>query len=302
MHACKHSLALFLWITAANLASAGELELFNARTAPEEGWSWSDARIRKHGNHLQIVEINKQGDVGNVFVEQRFPYHPRGEITLHTREMAQGVHTFQVMGFAGDTPLRAVEPVKDASRAGSHVLRMRDLRLPPETQSVLFKIWVGGAEGAALELEEFRYVLPVDADDILVEERFGPETEWIADDVVGQVDAAGLRLTLAAERSFGSVLINRLMARHDASWLLLHLSAVEAGTITVQFAAFDGSGDYLDSIDAIPAVVGGWHGVRLGDIAWPAGTAHFRVKVWLGGSASANAVLARLLVLKDEAR
>ncbi len=289
---------LGLGLTAAGAAEPIEsIELFNARTAPEEAWGWSDARIRDKGDRLVVTEINKRGSLGNVFPEHRFPYHPRAEIHLDCREAPIGAYSFQVMAFAGDTLIGAAEPIKDAASGGRHRFGMAGLALPPETQAVLFKIWVSGAEGASVVLDQLRYTLPVAPADILFDESFDDAGPWTAEHAEIARDGTGVRMTLRDGRAFGNFLIEPLLARRDGAWLLVHTPEVRGGTLTIQLAAFDAGGEYIGSVDALPAVGGGWHGIRLGLVNWPDGAEQFRVKIWLSGAPAASARVDRLLLL-----
>lgn len=289
---------LLVWSTAGAL-SAEEIELFNAQTAPEEAWSWSDARIRKQDNRLVVTEINKQGMVGNVFPENRFPYHPGGVVALDVESVPSGSYTFQVMAFAGATPIFTVEPVKDSTQAGPFEIPLAKLNLPPETQSILFKLWVGNAEGASAVLKNLRYTVPVAPDVVLLDERFASPTDWTASDCVLASATQGVRMSLSEGKSFGNILLNQTLGWDDNAWLLVHAPEVSAGTITLQLAAFNGMGEYLESVDAIHAVGAGWHGIRLGQVAWPQGTLKFQVKLWLGGASESSAVFDRLLLMND---
>ena len=280
-------------------SSAEILELFNARIAPEEAWSWSDARARKRGEQVVITEINKQGNLGNVYPERRFPYHPEAELLVECRDMPKGAYSVQVMGFAGDVPIETIDLIKESAKGGRHIFRLAERGLNPKTQSVLFKVWVGGVEGATVELDELRYTLALPANDIVFDEQFAAPGRWIPEHASIAQGSPGLTLSLQAGHAYGNLLLDALLARDDSSWLLIHAPAVSAGTLTIQVVAFDGQGDYLASVDAIPAVSSGWHGVRLGQLDWPAGAAQFRVKLWLGGSPGARVTIARVLLLKD---
>ena len=282
-------------------SSAETLELFNARTAPEEAWSWSDARARKRGDRVIITEINKQGSLGNVFPERRFPYHPGAELQFECRDMTGGAYSLQVMAFAGDTPIGTLDLIKESATGGRHIFRLAERGLDPKTQSILFMVGVGGVVGATVELDELRYMIEFPAENIAFDERFVAPGRWTPEHASLAQGSSGLVLSLQTGHAYGNLLLDSLLARDDASWLLLHAPTVSAGTLTIQVVAFDDQGQYLSSVDAVPAVSAGWHGVRLGQLDWPAGATQFKVKFWLGGSPGANATIARVLLLTDGA-
>lgn len=279
-------------------AWATPLELFNAQNLAEADWSWSDARVRKQQATWVITEIHKQDTAGNVFVERRFPVHPDGEIAINVQAVPRGALTFQVLAFAGETPIYTAEPLKNVTRPGRHVLNIRDLGLPSQTQSLLFKLWVSEAEGASAVLDELRYYIPLFPDLLVLDETVGASSAWVATDAQWAVSGSGGHLTLAADKSYGSALFDRWLNRADDQWLLLHAPIVKAGTLTLQLVAFDEAGAYLESVDVVAAFGRGWHGIPLSQVAWPEGAAQFKVKLWLGGTPDAEAVVERVLLLK----
>ncbi len=291
-------IALCVWL-GAPVVWAEELILFDAQRAAEEAWSWSDAKIQRRGDQLVIVENNKSGDYGNVFVDTHYPYHPDAVLAVDVRSVLNGTYTIQVLAFQGETHIHTVDPIKNSASTGSRALPMRDLKLPPETQSVRFKVWVAGAEGAAIALGNLRYSRMIETDQIVLDEPMKTLTYWEADGTSPELVEGGIRVTLAEGASFGSLLYEPMRARRDDGQLMIHTPRVHYGTITIQLVCFDRDHLYLESVDAIRAVGTGWHGVSLAGVKWPDRTAHYKVKIWLGGEPGAEAKLARLLELEE---
>lgn len=292
-----------MWIMAGLMAAGSmawgeELVLFDAQRAPEEAWSWSDAKIQRRSDQLIVSEINKAGDYGNVFVDTHYPYHPDAVLSVDVRSVLNGSYTIQVLAFQGETHIHTVDPIKNSVSTGSRALPMRDLKLPPETQSVRFKVWVAGAEGAAIALGNLRYSRTIEAEQIVLDEPLKTLTYWEADGTIPELVDGGVRVTLEEGAGFGSLLYEPMRTRRDGGQLMIHAPRVHYGTITIQLVCFDRDHLYLESVDAIRAVGAGWHGVSLGGVKWPDRTAYYKVKIWLGGEPGAEAVIGRLLEIE----
>ena len=198
---------------------------------------------------------------------------------------------------SGKTHIGTIDPVKDATDPGRREIRMADLDVPAECDTILLKLWVGGAEGATTLLNNLTYTVQMSPEDIRNDENFGKAEVWEATDVRLSHTDDSATVELADGKSFGSALYQPLLPRSDEGRLLVHASAVTGGTLTLQIVAFGPEGRYIASVDAIPSFTSGWRGIALNRIAWPEGTTHFRVKLWLGGTGGASAVLDRLLLL-----
>jgi hypothetical protein len=289
---CMFMIGLF------NSASAEELELFNALVMPAESWNWADAKIQKKENGLLVTEINKAGDYGSVFVDERFPFHPAAKIKLRVDEVLSGDYTMQVLSFVGNTHIQTLDSVKSSRQTGVQEFEMSGLKLPPESQAVLFKLWVGGAEGASTKLGNLTYSLPVAPDAIVKDDAFASSNEWEAVDVVlNYLPQRGVEVKLAEGKSYGSILYRPLLTRSDDAYLFVHVPGATSGSVTMQVVVLDSAGAYIQSIDVLPAFGAGWRSVRLGQIEWPEGATHFRVKLWVGGTAATEVSFNRLLLL-----
>ncbi len=293
----SRAVAVLLAMIGAAMALAEDLEIFNAQTAPEAGWGWSEARIRKRGDKLIVTEINKTGVVGSVYFDQRFPLLSAGRVVLDVEAVPSGVYTLQVLSFLGSSPLLSDEPVKNSNRPGRFDISVSDLKLPTEAQSILFKLWLGQSEGANMILNNLRYYIPLPPEDVIFDDHFADSAKWSATDSILRPFSSGYEMTLSEGKPYGNILLNHDFASDGHSWLLVHIPKVERGTITVQLVAFDSNGDYSQSIDAIVAVGAGWHGVRTDSIEWPPKVGKFQVKIWLGGDSNCSAEFARLLLI-----
>lgn len=292
-------LVLLCIITAAMATQAAELELFNARSIEEDQWTWSDARMEKNDYGLLVTEINKTGDYGNVFVDRRLPYHPAGRVDLDVAQIMSGAFTLQALAFVGDTHIHTAELIKGSTRTGPQSFALDRFEFPPETQSVLFKLWAVETEGASLLLNDLRYVLPIEETGILRDEQVDRAEHWEGSDLIVTPVTTGVRATLVEGKAYGNLLFGPMFPRAETSTLLLNVPEMSYGVLTLQLAAFNSSGEFIEAFDVIKRFGAGWHGIPLDRLAWPDTAAQFRIKLWLEGTAGAEAIIDRVLLLKN---
>jgi hypothetical protein len=290
-----------IWIGLAVRAAAApveEITFFQASAAGPDAWSWAGARVIDSGGKLLISEQNKDGDYGDAFVADAFAYYPSGRLVLDVDSVREGVYTLQILCFKGKEMFHSVDAIKGSRKPGRHPIELSTLSLPPETGSVMFKIWVAESEGAAVRLNDLVYTVPIIPEKVGFDARFTDPAKWAGDQARLTRSGTIGRLELTGTATFGSILNTARRPNNPDDRILLQVQPVAGSTVTLQLVAFDAEGMHLGSVDAIKDVGAGWHGARLGSLAWPDGATQFEFKIWLGGKAGATADLMRLLILK----
>lgn len=294
-----------LLLVGAERAHGEDLTLFSAATAGADAWGWGDAKIKKElGGGFSIRENNLKTTVGDVYVLERFAYLPDGVVELNVDKVLAGNYTVQVLAFKGEANIGSADLVTQAKTGGKLQFVLNTVKLPAETSMIGFKIWVGGAKGAAIVLNDLKYTLSIPTEKIAYDkpitsnstDMMTDKTSWAPGDNGGKIS---LKSNDPADL-IGSAVLPDVMKNPKDGTLLLHVPAVENGNITIQLVAFDDKAAYLNSVEVINKVGAGWHAVRLNQVQWPEGTDSFKVKIWIGGVAGsiATATVQRVMVVK----
>jgi len=296
MHMMARTLVAGLAMLA--VARGEEIVFFRASSAGPDAWSWGMAKAKPQGAELRVSEANPDANYGDVYVSDRFPYVAGGLVELDVSAVESGTYTLQLLGFQGDAHVSTAEPVKSVAQAGVQRVKLPVAGLSPDTQSLMFKLWVGDAEGAASRVKELVYRVPVATEGATLDERFRDPAVWRveADRLSVAVEPAGARLQLQGAQTFGPAGHTRALPVTRAGLLLVHIASIQ-GTLTVQLDTFDASGAHVGAVDVIKHAGAGWQAASLASVEWPAGATTYSIKLWLGGSAGATALLDRLLVV-----
>lgn len=278
-------------------ARAEEIVFFKSSQAGPDAWSWAGARAKAQGAELRVVEANPAGDYGDVYVADRLPYVEGGVIRLDVAAVEKGTYTLQVLGFRGESHDYTVEPLKDLAATGPNDVSLPVEGLGADSDSLLLKLWVGGAEGAATRVRDLIYSADVDVRGALLDDRFAAGGGWQSepDRLAVAYGPAGASLQLQGAHTFAPLARPGSLSLTRAHLAVLHVASVE-GTVTLQMDAFDATGTFLGAVDVIKDAVAGWHAVSLSAAKWPDGAVSFAPKLWLGGNAGARAIVDRLLV------
>lgn len=285
-------------------AAADDLMLFQASSAGVDAWGWGDAKMKQTKDGLSIQESGKSKSVGDVYVLERFAYLPEGVVEFDVSQMGDGTYTFQILAFKGDANIGATDVVKESKIGGKQVFPLSSIKMPAETERITFKIWVGGARGASMVLNDLKYSVSIPQDKIVYDKAINSNTTEVETDKTSWTPSdSGGTLALKSNdpaEAIGSAVLPDLMKNPKEGTLLLDLPSVKNGNVSVQLAAFDDKAAYLNSVEVLNKVGAGWHAVSLAKVPWPAGTDSYRVKIWLGGESGAigTAVLKRVLVVK----
>ena len=274
---------------------AEEVTVFSAAEAGPDAWTWEGARLTEEGANLKLAK--DKGESCDVVLADRFTYLPDGVVEFSVDRVVSGTYSIQVLAFKGGDYLGAVDLVKDSMFAGTKTVPLKDLKLPAETRFVTFKLWISKDLGSSVLFKEIRYYVPVVQTSILYDLAVGTTTSGLVDQATWSPGEKGGRLALLPGGSVGSVVFQDKIEKPARGKLLLKASDVKNGTLTVQVCAFDGAGNYLDSVEVINRAISGMS-ADLGSITWPELTETFQVKVWLGGGAGTSAVIQRILILE----
>ncbi len=279
-------------------ALAEEMVFFQSSSAGSDAWSWGGAKIKSEVDGLLITETNPDGAYGDVFPSDRFPYIPSARITLNVGKVLSGTYTLQALCFKGSVFFKSVDIVKDAKATGDQTFRVAQLGLPPETQSIMFKLWVGNQEGASIKVKELKYALSVLPGGVLVDERFDHPSKWTPEDLVLTPGAGPFVMGLAPEKTYGSMSWESPVEKDPLSILLVHVAEARSSVVTVQLDLLGENGEFIRAVDAVKDVGTGWHGVPLATLDLPAEAAKYKIKIWMSAGVAGTARLDRLLVLK----
>jgi hypothetical protein len=295
----RWSLLVLISLLCAINAVSKEIVFFSARQKGEDVWSWSGARIKKSGSVLRIYEKDREHNYGDVYVPRSFPYLPEARLRINVKTIESGTYTVQALCMSGKSHFDTVNLINDSTTLGATDVSLSDYNFPEMTDNIILKIWVGGQEGAAMQLNNFEYFLPLDAFKIVLDDPLDqlPEEEKPSNADV-DMHPHGLKMVLEQDSSYGALVLDGTHHRTTTDYLLINIPACR-GRVSVQLAAFNAEGEYLGAVDLIKDVTSGWHGRPLHTLHGPKGTLQFRVKLWLSGNADAFAVFSRLLLLHD---
>jgi len=292
------ALATFILTLACLTAHADDVILFSAAQAGADAWSWSTARIKEGNGTMIVKEKNPDGDYGDVFLSENFPFFANGKVIIDAGTI-NGTYTLQILAFNNENYLTSIDALKDIADGGTRVIDVSALDLPPNTDAVTFKLWVGSAPDASMELNELQYVIPVASDRVLLDKTIDSMSIGEPDKLSWDPTMDGGVLTLTGENEYGSVLFPDLMPRPDTEgYILVDAPQVKDGTYTIQAVLFDENRDYLESIDIITAAGPGISARTMDTTSWPAAAAAFRLKIWLGGKPGASAEIRRVVVVR----
>lgn len=290
--------AVWIVLAGAAVAAAEEITFFRSSVAGQDAWSWAGARAKAQGPDLRIVESNPEADYGDAFVADRFPYLDGGVIRLKVSAVESGTYTLQVLGFKGLLHASTAEAVKDVARAGDHEVRLPAPGLDADTDTIMLKMWVGGAEGAATRVRELSYSAPVKTEAALLDDRFADVGAWQveADRLALTRGPTGAALQLQGAHTFAPASRAGTFSRRTDAVLLVHVVSAP-GTVTAQLDTFDAAGAYLGAVDVIKDAGAGWHAAVLSRAPWPAAAESYALKLWVGGNAGAVTVIDRVMIV-----
>ena len=279
-------------------ATAAELLLFSAADAGADVWSWGHAQIKQQEGSLLVQEKNADGMYGDVYTSDRCSYMSDGLLELDVLRVISGKFTLQVLAFHGESLIQTIDVIKNSVQAGKQTVHLGTIGLPPETDSILFKVWVADAEGAAIELKDLRYTVPFATERVLLDRKIDTSTPCSAEKASWNAGATGGgTLTLNPSETYGAVLFTEPIKKNYQGNLMVYATSVKGGVLTVQLCALDVNGAFLGSVDVIKRVPGGWHKAALGEVQWPAETDSFQVKIWLEGGEAASATINQFVIL-----
>lgn len=297
--------AVAAWVLAgAGIALAEDLVLFKASSAGPDAWGWGEAKLKKDKDGFAIQENGKQNSVGDVYVLERFAYLPEGVVELDINRVSAGSATLQLLAFKGDAHIGTADLAKEIKVGGKQQFPLKGVQLPPETEMITFKIWIGGARGAAMVLNDLTYSASIPADKIAADKKITSDTTGIVTDKTSWMpsDKGGTIALLTTDASglIGSAVLPDVFKNPKEGMLLLDVPSVRNGNISVQLVAFDEKSAYLNSVEVINKVGAGWYAVPLWKVQWPEGTDSFKVKIWLGGTSESigTATVRRVMVIK----
>lgn len=279
-------------------ASGEEVQLFQASKAGEEAWVWGSARAKLKGGKFVVSLHDKEAGAGNAYVATRFPYFPDGKVELTVSGVSAGDYTLQVLGFRNNAHIDTAEVIAHATAPAKKSFLLKDAGLTNGVDEILLKVWVGGAKDAATTIEELTYSLSLEGHDVLLDERFQNMDSWENESLVLRVTGERAVLSLKPDTTFGSILFRKQFAKQDGLKLLWNIARIDNGDATLQIVGFDKDGKYVNSMDGVKNVRGGWHAVSFPIPGWPPEVESFQIKLWVGGQPTAAAKFGRMLVVK----
>lgn len=278
-------------------ALAEDIELFRASKMGDAAWVWGGARLKEKGGQLVIKEHNSDAAYGDVFMADKSPYFKDALVDLNIEDCS-GALTPQAVAFEGDKYLASYDLAAQIAEPGSYTFDFKDSELPAETETILFKFWIGGEEGAYAAIRDLVYRLPITDEDVLIKERFEKKDAWETQDTLLGIAVAGAKLSIQPGKPYGAMLYMPLISKEEGTMLLLDAPMVQNGNISMQLVAFDDIGEYLRSIDVLKEVGPGMHVVDIDKVSWPPQAEQYRVKLWIGGQPNATALLNRLMLIR----
>ena len=299
----KSWLVLVLLLSVPNVrVHAEDLVLFKASEAGEKAWTWGQARIKaKEGGVLRITENSPTNDAGDVFVSDQFPYMPGGKVFFDVGKVTAGNYSLQVLCFKGGVYFHTAEPVSHMKSTNQHVFTLGTLGLPEDTDSILFKIWVSGAELASIDVNELMFSDHVDLTGADLNESFKDLARWTPDaDKVSFAaeEGKGARLTVLKGAGFGAITMVDAISLQPGQEVLFKVGPTESSTVTLQMNVLDATGEFIEARDVVSNVGPGMHGVRFDTVKWPAGASSVVPKIWISGKDDASALIERVIIFK----
>ncbi|HEY8241794.1 MAG TPA: hypothetical protein VIH35_10125 [Kiritimatiellia bacterium] len=287
----------------ATAARAEEIVFFEASKAGYQAWSWNSARVSDKTEGMVITESSPTNTAGDAYVSTQFPYIPSGHVVFEVADVAKGDYTLQVLGFRKGTHFMTVTVINHATSPGRHDFHLRTLNMPDDTETILFKVWVAGADAASVVVKELRYANEIDADKVVLDDRFQDAQVWRVDtnQVVFAI-AAGKpgKVTVNEGAAFGSVAYDAAFSRDQQEEILLQIPETDKGCVaTLQLDVLDEGGAFISAVDVITDVAVGHHVARLDAIKWPEGASSFAPKIWVNGKPGSGVSFDRLLIYKQ---
>ena len=293
------ALLVVAMVFAALPAVAEEIVFFDAATAGDGVWSWGSARIKAEAGRLVVREANLKDAYGDVYPSDMFPYAPKARLSLDVERIFAGTFTLQVLCFRGPSLLQTIDLIKDSKEARSRVFRMSDVGVPPETQGVMFKLWVANAKGASLVLKDLRYSLEVPGDKLVASVDFRDLSAWTNHAMEVQSTDNGVLLMPTGVEKAGSMWWTRSVEATRTGSIILHVPQVSKSVTTLQLDVFDRDDQYLGAVNVFENVGSGWHGSPMSVLRWPEGAARYQVKLWAAGGEGSFVGVDRLLIVED---
>jgi len=290
---------LAVWLCLAASADANELVLFRASQAGVDAWSWSGARIKAEGDLFKVTENNPDGSYGDVFVADRLPYLKGAVLSFDVVEVRKGAYTVQLVCFKGEEVLGDVNLTASSLDLGPRSFPLSSQPIPAGTETILVKVWAVDEEGATTLLRDLSYTLTYDEAALLKTVDFSASPGFEPHDVLVSQDMAGTKVALKPGASFGSILLPVTLPYEANSVAVFENGEVVNGNTTLQAVFLNDAGEYISSLDLIRAVGKGIHAAPLSSLQLPAGATQYSLKIWLGGSQGAFAVLKRLSILRE---
>ncbi len=288
---------LAAFVLGSGACRAEEFELYSAAAAGAAAWSADNARIVQKGRTLVITEDNRSGSFGCVFLTKTLPFLPDASLEIDVKQVVAGNYNVQALAFKGNNHIHTSDIVETSNRPVKQKLPLKFMGFPPETESILVKVWVTDIDGACIRLNDIRYGLDVAPEKIGLDETLIEAAAWKADNCSWTPGADGARITLSPGKNSGSLEREQRVKKPANGLLFLQIPDANGGLLTVQLVVFDAQGNYLESIDALAGIGAGSCSVKLDALKWPEGAAEFSVKLWLNGTANASARVKRLAVL-----
>jgi len=295
-------LFVLLLVLASTEIRAEDLVLFKASEAGDGAWTWGAARIKaKEGGVLRITENSPTNDAGDVLVSDSFPYMPGGKVLFDVGKVTAGNYTLQILCFKGGTYFHTAEPVSHIKSTNQHVFTLGTLGLPADTESIMFKVWVAGAELASIDVNELMFTDHVDLSGADLDDHFKTVERWTPDaDKITFVaeEGAGARMTVKMGAGFGAVTMVDAISLQPGQEILFRVGLTDSCRVTLQLNVLDATGEFIEARDVIANVGSGMYGVRLDGQKWPDGASSIRPKIWISGKDDASALVERLIVFK----
>lgn len=281
---------------------AEEFVFFDSTRVGDEAWTWGAARIKaREGGVLRITENSPTNDAGEVFVSDPFPYMPGGKVLFDVGKVTAGNYTLQVLCFKAGTYFHTAEPVSHIKSTNQHVFTLGTLGLPEDTESILFKVWVSGADMASIDVNQLKFTDTIDLTAASLDEKFSAVARWTPDE--GKVtfvseEGVGARLTVLRGAGFGSVTMVDAISIQPGQEILFKVGPVDSARVTLQLNLHDATGEFLEARDVVGNVGSGTYGVRLDGQKWPSAASSIVPKIWVSGNDEASAIVERLIIFK----
>ena len=298
----KRLLLVTIVLLTAGQLRAEDLVLFKSSEAGDGAWTWGAARIKgREGGVLRITENSPTNNAGDVIVSDSFPYMPGGKVFFDVGKVTAGNYTLQILCFKGGTYFHTAEPVSHIKSTNQHAFTLGTLGLPADTESIMFKIWVAGAELASIDVHELLFTEHIDLSTADLDEHFKSVERWTADaDKVTFVaeEGAGARLTVKKGAGFGAITMVDAISLQPAQEILFKVGLTDSCKVTLQLNVLDATGEFIEARDVVANVGSGVYGVRLDGQKWPEGTSSIRPKIWISGKDEASALVERLVIFR----